>query len=243
MRLLFKLLLSCFFLFSCSNSAFVRTSKANETMSRMNKLQKGMSTNQVRSLLGCPRKIGDKVVYGQTYTVWYYVTQGVVFDQTEYYQVNFTPIVFSKGKLFGWGKAFYYNLFRSKNSTLGKRGGEKDDIYYFKTNKNAQPGDTKSLDEILEEIHEEKDFHPLDKEQIDKDQKKEELQKETQDNDRRQKKSPTSKKTKEKPASSKLKETDSKQQSKDTMPAPAWDEDEYLKDEDQNEDKRPVFWE
>ena len=240
MRLLFKLLLSCFFLFSCSNSAFVRTSKANETMSRMNKLQKGMSSNQVRSLLGCPRKIGDKVAYGQTYTIWYYVTQGVVFSQPEYYQVNFTPLVFSKGKLFGWGKAFYYNLFHPQNPTLGKRGGEKDDIYYFKTNKNAQSGDTKSLDEILEEIHEEKSFQPLDKNKKDQ---KEKQQSDTNDNDRRHEKRPTSNKIKEKPASSKSKETDLKQQDEDTMPAPAWDEDEYLKDENENEDKRPVFWE
>ena len=222
MRLLFKLLLSFIFLASCQNSAFVQTQAANETMSRMNKLQRGMSTKRVRALLGCPKKIANKIAYSQTYTVWYYVTQGVVFSQPDYYQVNFTPLVFRRDKLVGWGKAFYYNLFRAKNANLGKRGGEKDDIYYFKTDQNSKPEDTKSLDEILEEIHEEKDFQPLDKDKPEERQKKA-----NRDNERRQEK---------KPASNQLKEK---------TPAPDWDEDEYLENEseDENENKRPVFWE
>lgn len=226
MRLLFSLLLSFLFLVGCQNSAFVQTSAANETMSRMNKLQRGMSTQKVRALLGCPKKIANKTAYGQPYTVWYYVTQGVVFSQPEYYQVNFTPIVFRNDKLFGWGKAFHYNLFRPKTATLGERGGEKNDVYYFKTKKNKQPEDTKSIEEILEEIHEEKSFEPLDKNKATKDIKKE--SRKTEENQT----IPTSKKTTE---------SNLEQQDKKEAPAPDWDEDEYLKDE--SDDKRPVFWE
>lgn len=186
MRPFFILLAFSFIILTgCSNSAFVQTSKANETMARMNRLQRGMPANHVRSLLGSPRKIGNKKAYGRTYTVWYYVTQGVVFAQLNYYQLNFTPLVFYKGRLFGWGKAFYYNLFRPKTHTLGTRGGEKNTIYYYKEKDQETPSD-KTIDEILEELHEEKTFRPLDWEE--KEKKPAEEKKQSEDNSSPEKK-------------------------------------------------------
>ncbi len=195
MRWPFKLIL-CFLVFAgCYNSAFVETSKANETLTRMNNLQRGMSVQHVKALLGSPRKIADKKVYGRTYTVWYYVTQGVVFAQTNYYQINFTPLVFYNGKLFGWGKAFYLNMFRSKTRTLGTRGGKKDTIYYYKT-KDGKPPSDQSIDEILEEIHEERSFQPLDFE-----------------NNKEQKEAPEKEKSSTEKADDDLKKEQKKQQS------------------------------
>ena len=75
-----------------------------ESMNRdnLNKLEVGMSKEQVTSIMGKPYQ---REAYGGEEEYWYYETrwQNIYSVPSEY----LTPVVFNNGKLVGWGRNYW----------------------------------------------------------------------------------------------------------------------------------------
>jgi len=77
--------------------------EASENKDNLQKIELGLSANQVKNIMGLPRRTeAFSLPEGNNYLVWYYVTEKKApFRGLEDW--NYTPMVFEKDRLTGWG--------------------------------------------------------------------------------------------------------------------------------------------
>lgn len=108
-RLAFLLII--FFISSCANQGLLKSGAEAETnLYYIGHLRIGMSEEEVWDMMGRPYKVQNKVVHGQPFTVWYYITKGKILGQTKILARNLTPLVFQDKVLKGWGRRYYHYL-------------------------------------------------------------------------------------------------------------------------------------
>ncbi len=122
MKPIFKLsaLVLFSFITSCANSPMETSVKSEENRKQMSFLKKGMSEKQVYALIGEPYQKGSYQLDQNSYEVWYYITRSFELGQEQPHMDNFTPIVFQKGKMIGFGKRFYNSVFDEKIRRLAE---------------------------------------------------------------------------------------------------------------------------
>ena len=112
-------------LLGCSGSPTRTAYQAEKNRMDMMDLKKNMPMERVRYLMGYPKKVEKRCADGKQYEVWYFVTKGVYLDQSRYIDDNFTPFIFYKSYLIGWGWHFYNHLFDINNARYkAKRNAE-----------------------------------------------------------------------------------------------------------------------
>ena len=112
MEFLFRFIFICiFFLFmGCAGSPMSIDKRAEENNMRMIELHVGMHKKDVINVLGSPREKEEKEIDGEIYSIWLYVTKGVSLMQSELMKENYTPLIFKKNILVGWGYHYYKYL-------------------------------------------------------------------------------------------------------------------------------------
>lgn len=100
---------------SCYRSVLQTGVTSEENRIKLANISKGMSQGQVLEVMGYPHKLENKKYKKKRYDIWYYVTQPVILGQSQLVFDNFTPVIFHKCKLIGWGKRFYRYFFDVDN--------------------------------------------------------------------------------------------------------------------------------
>lgn len=106
----FNIFIFIFFM-SCSYSPLSTGKQAEINLIEMGDIKKGMSINKVKSILHSPFKAEKIRMDNKKYLVWFYITKEIQLGQRELIDENFTPFVFYKNKLQGWGYKFYNHVF------------------------------------------------------------------------------------------------------------------------------------
>lgn len=99
--LLLAILLS---LSGCGPVTRIATSiEADGNKSNLQKIALGINTTQVKNIMGDPQKTeAFSLPEGKEFLIWYYVTESMApFRGLEDW--NYTPMVFEKDRLTGWG--------------------------------------------------------------------------------------------------------------------------------------------
>jgi len=90
-----------------------------------------MSTKEVEIILNKPFKVERVRMDKREYKIWFYLTKGTYLGQTEFIDENFTPFIFYKNRLKGWGYNFYNYFFNIDNirerEERGKYTEDKDE--------------------------------------------------------------------------------------------------------------------
>lgn len=93
---------------SCASQGLMKSgAEAEYNRYYIAKLRIGMTQDEVWSMMGDPYKSEARVVRGQAYEIWYYVTKGKILGQSRMISRNFTPVVFQEKILKGWGRRYY----------------------------------------------------------------------------------------------------------------------------------------
>lgn len=116
------------FICGCSGSP-IRTGRIAEiNISNISEIRKGMSYNQVSKILKKPYKTRVISKDNEEYLVCYFITRRSYMYQSNLIDKNFTPVIFSKNILIGWGWPFYNYIF-DVNNTQKKLMEEKRQQY------------------------------------------------------------------------------------------------------------------
>jgi outer membrane protein assembly factor BamE (lipoprotein component of BamABCDE complex) len=92
----------------CGQVAYQRFDKQMWTnYIHVNELQKGMSKEEVAGIMGSPgiRESGD--YRGGHYTIYFYLTHSMDFEDSNTVRNGYTPLVFKNDRLVGIGKRAY----------------------------------------------------------------------------------------------------------------------------------------
>ncbi|MEL7431125.1 MAG: DUF3192 domain-containing protein [Chlamydiota bacterium] len=116
--------ISCFLSFaSCSKSPIVLGTETDINLYHLSQLDLGMSSCQVRYVMGNPSMIKEVVVGDTTYEVWYYLTSPYRLEQIKPIRRNFTPVVFKNDAVDGFGYLYLKHL-------QGDKRFERNKAYY-----------------------------------------------------------------------------------------------------------------
>jgi len=113
--LVFSALVFSLLSYSCTTPISTST-EAEKNRMLISTLSKGMTQDKVYSILGNPDKKRLVNADGKIYEVWFYLTKGLLFGQSEYTRDNFTPFVFRNRVLKGWGYRYYDYLLNIDNA-------------------------------------------------------------------------------------------------------------------------------
>lgn len=132
------------------NMGLGTSADADNNVYNLSRLTCGMTEKEVLCIMRCPYCDETFIVDGDTYDVWFYVTEPTVLGQSRMVPLNLTPLTFKNGKLVGWGYS-YYNYLRKRELSQEKpeitpppaeKAPETEDIDLEKTLKKAAPGGT-----------------------------------------------------------------------------------------------------
>ena len=88
------------------------SSSANLNVSKLYRLQVGMSQEEVYEIMRYPMKEDQITTQDGCYDIWFYVTKSTVLGQSEEVPRNLTPLVFKDGVFVGMGHDYYNWLVR-----------------------------------------------------------------------------------------------------------------------------------
>ena len=92
----------------CGHFTYQRFEKAMwSTYIRLNDVKLGMTKSEVEGIMGPPgiREQGD--YYGGHYTIYFYLTHSMDFEESNTVRNGYTPLVFKDDRLVGIGKRDY----------------------------------------------------------------------------------------------------------------------------------------
>lgn len=101
-------------MFGCAGSPLRTGWEAKENRANMLKLKIGMNKEKVLSIMGTPYKTESYSLKDKNIEFWLYLTEGKGLKNPALQDSNFTPFVFEKDVLSGWGRNYYDNALRIK---------------------------------------------------------------------------------------------------------------------------------
>jgi len=110
MRLVFFLLAFSIFSGCVANNGLNDSAAAEINIVNLSRLQKGMTQAEVLKIMRHPYDDAVFQMDGDTYDVWFYVTEPRVLGQSRMMPTNVKPLTFKNGILIGWGYRHYEYL-------------------------------------------------------------------------------------------------------------------------------------
>ncbi len=103
----FSFFIIAILLFGCSGSPMKTGAQSERHRINMMDIKRGMSREQVFSIMGRPYRKEFLMIENQNYEVWFYMTKGTTLGQYKLVRENLTPVIFKDGSLEGWGYHYY----------------------------------------------------------------------------------------------------------------------------------------
>ena len=114
---------------SClSNSGLSSAGAAEKNVNRLQDLRFGMSEADVFQIMHYPDKEEQFIVDDTCYDVWFYITSGMMLEQSAPVHSNLTPLVFKDGVYVGKGYTYYYKVTRPPETPKPKASESEPDL-------------------------------------------------------------------------------------------------------------------
>lgn len=110
-------LLVVIFFVGCGGSTVKTQAKAEQNINSLLALDLGMTQDEVLIAMGKPKKKKTHQLGDRTVEAWFYLTEGLIINDTMMRDSDYTPVVFEDGKLAGWGRNFYNRILQYKHKT------------------------------------------------------------------------------------------------------------------------------
>jgi len=104
------------FFAGCGSSTAIQE-QAERNVRSLLSLDIGMTQDEVLLAMGEPKKKKTHLLGDRTIEAWFYLTEGLIINDTMMRESDYTPAVFEGGKLTGWGRNFYNRTLQYKHET------------------------------------------------------------------------------------------------------------------------------
>ncbi len=110
-------LLAVIFFVGCGGSTGKTQAQAEQNVKTLLSLDMGMTQDEVLLAMGEPKKKKTHLLGDRTVEAWFYLTEGLIINDSIMRDSDYTPVVFEGGKLTGWGRNFYSRTLQYKHKT------------------------------------------------------------------------------------------------------------------------------
>jgi hypothetical protein len=116
-RIIITLLVIIFFAGCGAGSTVKPQQQAEKNVRSLLSLDIGMTQDEVLIAMGKPKKKKTHLLGDRTIEAWFYLTEGLIINDTMMRESDYTPVVFEGRKLTGWGRNFYNRTLQYKHET------------------------------------------------------------------------------------------------------------------------------